>query len=526
MSGKNEDSSTGWNPNGDPMLEQNFSLLEMNDPIGLNSLDAKRDASPGRARNSPVVTLPLKMLERRNSDSLFLSTSDEANDDPVLLDSDRPTHRSNISFQAISPRSNQNSARSLVPEQGHNTNITSGGSASYNIDNPTNMGSHISNTYESDFRLPEICNPDSPSSVGKHLNPTFRTISGNDVDDDNNYISRAVLTKSNSELPSVTEKEDMQALRSQLLRSSSCEMNSSQLPGDYNNTTGFQEMEPRFHQLEQLVHLNDQQGPDYYYQRDVQFQLMQGHHQQNQPDKTYQQQLETVPNLQRKHELNHLRQQGMIRDERQINSLHQRQSPERVTVDKLQKHDLHVQYPQHRHQPYQHQLQSQQQHRQQKNSYHSSNNSIQGGKKRISRAEASSRNNNSVHNNVKSENASGGTPHQMKLLRKAAADETLLILRRGTYVCNSGSGSESWTEIDISEQVKEAVDGAVCHNPDYVFPPPSLPDQSVMVVEVMAGTTLSTCKKVWKETGGYVGCLAYASGKFPGGSFIQGSSLS
>ena len=67
------------------------------------------------------------------------------------------------------------------------------------------------------------------------------------------------------------------------------------------------------------------------------------------------------------------------------------------------------------------------------------------------------------------------------------------------------------------------MDGATCYEPDYTFPPPKISPHSIMVVEVIAGTTMTACKKVWKETGGNVGCLAYASGKFPGGSFIQGS---
>jgi len=53
--------------------------------------------------------------------------------------------------------------------------------------------------------------------------------------------------------------------------------------------------------------------------------------------------------------------------------------------------------------------------------------------------------------------------HLRKSTRKAIADETLSLLRRGLYLLSDG------TEIDIQEKFRSAVDGAICYPPDYYF---------------------------------------------------------
>ena len=102
MSGENA-SNYNWDPNSDPMLDLDFDeernknenvkfSERSHQSLGLDAVEDMRDVSPGKLRNSPITTLPLKVLERMNSDnSSFLLGEELTSEQP---DSDRPTHRS------------------------------------------------------------------------------------------------------------------------------------------------------------------------------------------------------------------------------------------------------------------------------------------------------------------------------------------------------------------------------------------------------------------------------------------------
>jgi hypothetical protein len=73
----------------------------------------------------------------------------------------------------------------------------------------------------------------------------------------------------------------------------------------------------------------------------------------------------------------------------------------------------------------------------------------------------------------------GLTPHQLKLARKAVAEETLSILRKGVYVPDEKTG----TEFEINSKVSSSVDAAVCYLPEDDIPLPELSSESLMMVE-------------------------------------------
>ena len=545
MSGIEDFSQMGWDPTDDPMFDLNANQLKLGDEqywhnLSIGSKDTlgsnlSRDISPGRMRNSPLTTLPLKVLERMNSDSMGTSTSNEANHESFLLDSDRPTHRSTCSSKdAFSPRSPRASAR-----LDHEENYVSG---DINANGDANIApNRLSNTQGSDLKLPEIYNPDSPSAKAKQVSLSPRGLDDSNGNSNDDSFSRiGALTRARSELPSMTEKIDnVSDLRSNLLRSSSGQLVSMQ--------QRFQDNEPRFERV-QMYERQDHDtscayDPQLHQERDKiqqEYQPFNTQHLVNSQYSHSQQYQVHQPFQQQRQILSH---GGVITDERRVDLDQQQYSPRYAAtqnqlnysaIKQQQRYTHHQQQQHHPHHHQQHQQQyhhqqrysQQQQQRQQRNVHNNFNNSggTHGGKKKVLRPDVASRNNNTMNSSTKNaaSDPNGGTPHQMKLIRKAAADETLLILRRGTYQCES-SDANGMIEVDITNQIKEAVDGAICYEPEYSFPPPTLSEHSVMVVEVMVGTTLSTCRKVWRETGGYVGCLAYASGKFPGGSFIQGS---
>eukprot|EP01041_Mallomonas_annulata_P008837 gene8837-18305_t len=107
--------------------------------------------------------------------------------------------------------------------------------------------------------------------------------------------------------------------------------------------------------------------------------------------------------------------------------------------------------------------------------------------------------------------------HILKVTRKAVADETLISLRRGSYTLPDGR------EIDVTEQLKKAIEKATCYPPNYYFIEEVEARFPAMIVEVSEETTLQACRRLFEETGGHVGCLAFSSGKNPGGGFLGGS---
>jgi len=107
--------------------------------------------------------------------------------------------------------------------------------------------------------------------------------------------------------------------------------------------------------------------------------------------------------------------------------------------------------------------------------------------------------------------------HLLKVTRKAVADETLKVLRAGSYTLPNGK------EVDVSAKLKNALDRATCFSPDYYFLEEVESRFDRMVVEVTEETTLQACKRLYEETGGDVGCLSFSSGKNPGGGFLGGS---
>jgi len=113
--------------------------------------------------------------------------------------------------------------------------------------------------------------------------------------------------------------------------------------------------------------------------------------------------------------------------------------------------------------------------------------------------------------------ASNDPNHLLKITRKAVADETLAVLRKGKYTLPDGN------EIDVAESLKNALAKATSFSPDYYFVEEVEPRFSQMVVEVTDETTIQACKRLHDETGRDVGCLAFSSGKNPGGGFLGGS---
>lgn len=110
------------------------------------------------------------------------------------------------------------------------------------------------------------------------------------------------------------------------------------------------------------------------------------------------------------------------------------------------------------------------------------------------------------------------TPQKLKAARKAAADETVSILRTGTYQNSSGQ------HINILEQIHQAVASTTCYSPDHNFQDVIVtPRYKSMDVEVVNECTLHACKDMYDRYGEEVGCLCFASGKNPGGAFLGGS---
>ena len=110
------------------------------------------------------------------------------------------------------------------------------------------------------------------------------------------------------------------------------------------------------------------------------------------------------------------------------------------------------------------------------------------------------------------------TPQKLKAARKAAADETVAILRKGKY--RTGRGEE----IDISREIQQAVSSSVCYPPEHKFEEVEVtPRYPSMDIEVINECTLRACRDVYMKYGDEVGCLTFASGKNPGGAFLGGS---
>jgi hypothetical protein len=51
----------------------------------------------------------------------------------------------------------------------------------------------------------------------------------------------------------------------------------------------------------------------------------------------------------------------------------------------------------------------------------------------------------------------------------------------------------------IFAQLRLAVESTVCYLPEDVIPLPYVNKEAVMMVEVIADTTLNCCKRIWKE---------------------------
>lgn len=107
--------------------------------------------------------------------------------------------------------------------------------------------------------------------------------------------------------------------------------------------------------------------------------------------------------------------------------------------------------------------------------------------------------------------------HLLKITRKAVADETLAVLRKGSYTLPNGA------EVDVTNPLKEAIERTVCFSPDYYFVEEVEARYPVMTVEVTEETTLQACERLNAEVSGDIGCLAFSSGKNPGGGFLGGS---
>mmetsp|Transcript_11720 Transcript_11720/g.17756 ORF Transcript_11720/g.17756 Transcript_11720/m.17756 type:complete len:400 (+) Transcript_11720:228-1427(+) len=111
------------------------------------------------------------------------------------------------------------------------------------------------------------------------------------------------------------------------------------------------------------------------------------------------------------------------------------------------------------------------------------------------------------------------TPQRLKALRKAAADETISILRTGVY--KKGNGEE----VNILNDIRLSISSSVCYPPDAeIFSAEDIkPRYATTMLEVRNMTTLQACRDLWNRYGGEVGCLCFASGKNPGGAFLGGS---
>ena len=117
---------------------------------------------------------------------------------------------------------------------------------------------------------------------------------------------------------------------------------------------------------------------------------------------------------------------------------------------------------------------------------------------------------------VQTKHASFAKQQQAKQLRKAKAEETLSILRHGSYSTSVG------TFHNISDVLKSSVENTKTLTPEHRFTPVTN-RFSVMEVEVTLETTMRAAKRLWEEVGSGVGCLCFASAKNPGGAFLGGS---
>ena len=91
----------------------------------------------------------------------------------------------------------------------------------------------------------------------------------------------------------------------------------------------------------------------------------------------------------------------------------------------------------------------------------------------------------------------------MKMTRKVAAEETLNVLKRGSYVLSKPGRDASTTlpsMIDINEQIQTSVLNCVCYEPDEEIEAlPTVSSDTLMMVEVVDDSTLNCCKRLWKE---------------------------
>jgi hypothetical protein len=98
-------------------------------------------------------------------------------------------------------------------------------------------------------------------------------------------------------------------------------------------------------------------------------------------------------------------------------------------------------------------------------------------------------------------------PHLMKLARKVAAEETMQVLTLGWYTSEESSLgadgqsiSKTSSVVDINEQIKQAIQNAVCYPPeDDIGNIATVSTDSLMVVEVVDDTTLNCCRRIWEE---------------------------
>jgi hypothetical protein len=97
------------------------------------------------------------------------------------------------------------------------------------------------------------------------------------------------------------------------------------------------------------------------------------------------------------------------------------------------------------------------------------------------------------------------SPHQMKLARKLASEETLSVLKRGWYVLHQQSGKDQQTTpistvIEINDKIEQATQNSICYPPeDEICDLPTVSGDSLMMVEVVDDLTLNCCKRLWKE---------------------------
>src|SRR5437868_4120661 len=105
--------------------------------------------------------------------------------------------------------------------------------------------------------------------------------------------------------------------------------------------------------------------------------------------------------------------------------------------------------------------------------------------------------------------------------RASLAQETLEILKRGTYQSPSGQ------RVDISQDLAAAVHQSRIYRPsDFPegLPLTSATDEGAAKVEVTPETTLEAVRRLTQQSpGGDPLCLNFASAKNPGGGFLGGS---